>query len=409
MSAAADHSTWASSASDAGESAGQREAADRPPVHGFRVTAAMPIRIRIAQPIIGDDEKRAVIEALDSGQLAQGPRVAAFEQAFARYTGVRHAVALSSGTAALHLALLARGIGAGDEVIVPAFSFAATATAVLHAGARPVFVDVREDDFGIDASQFEAAVTTRTRAVVAVHLYGQSCDIEALRAICDRRELVLIEDAAQATGAQAGGQRCGSFGTGAFSFYATKNLQTGEGGMLTSNDDAVAEHARMLRSQGERARYVTEEAGYNYRMTEMAAALGNAQLAKLDARNELRRANAARLSDLLSGVHGIVTPRELPGRRHVWHQYTVRVLSGRDARNRLQASLRANGIESSVFYPTPIHRQPLYERLGYAATRLPVAERLAGEVLSLPVHPALSPGDIEAVAAGVADVMRGAS
>lgn len=373
---------------------------------GSQASSDVPVRIRIAQPIIEDDEKRAVIEALESGQLAQGPRVAAFEEAFARYVGTRHTVALSSGTAALHLALLLHDIGRGDKVIVPAFSFAATATTVLHAGARPVFVDVREDDFGIDAAQIEGAISSRTRAIVAVHLYGQPCDIEAVRALCAHRKLALIEDAAQAIGAEAGGRRCGSFGTGAFSFYATKNLQTGEGGMLTTGDDAIAERARMLRSQGERTRYVTEEPGYNYRLTEVAAALGHAQLPKLDARIDARRSNAARLSELLSGVDGIVTPRELAGRRHVWHQYTIRVLAGREARDQLQASLRARGIEAAVFYPTPIHRQPLYERLGCGGARLPVAERLAEEVLSLPVHPALSRSDVEEVAAAVADAIR---
>ncbi len=371
------------------------------------MTAPAPIHIRIAQPIIEDEERRAVIEALESGQLAQGSRVAAFEDAFARYVGVRHAIALNSGTAALHVALLAHGIGAGDEVIVPAFSFAATATTVLHAGARPVFVDVREDDFGIDAAQIASSITPRARTVVAVHLYGQPCDIEAVRGLCARRRLALIEDAAQAVGADAGGRRCGSFGTGAFSFYATKNLQTGEGGMLTTDDDAIAARARMLRSQGERTRYVTAELGYNYRMTEVAAALGQAQLPKLDARTEARRANAARLTELLSGIDGIVTPREQPRRRHVWHQYTIRVAAGREARDRLQASLRARGIESAVFYPTPIHRQPLYERLGYGGVRMPVAERLAGEVLSLPVHPALTPRDVDEVATAVVAEMGG--
>ncbi len=366
-----------------------------------------PIAIRLAHPIIEDDEKRAVIAALESGQLAQGPRVAAFERAFADYIGVRHAVAVSSGTAALHVALLVNGIGPGDEVIVPAFSFAATANTVLHAGARPVFIDVREDDFGIDVAQIERAITPRTRAVVAVHLYGQPCDIAAIEAICARRGLALIEDAAQAVGADAGGRRCGRFGTGAFSFYATKNLQTGEGGMITTDDDEVAGRARMLRSQGERARYVTEEAGYNYRLTEVAAALGQAQLPRLDARNRVRRANAARLTASLAAIDGIIVPSEVAGRRHVWHQYTVRVGAGRDARDRLQASLREDGIEAAVFYPTPIHRQPLYQRLGYGDVRLPVAERLSTEVLSLPVHPALSAQDVDAVASAVRGAMTG--
>jgi dTDP-4-amino-4,6-dideoxygalactose transaminase len=369
--------------------------------------------IKLAQPIIEDEERRAVLKALDSGQLVQGPRVAAFEAAFARYIGVRHAVAVNSGTAALHLALLARGIGEGDEVIVPAFSFAATANTVLHAGARPVFVDVRDDDFGIDAAQIEAAITPRTKAIVPVHLYGQTCDINAVAEICGARGLALIEDAAQACGASSGDERAGSWDTGAFSFYATKNLQTGEGGMITTNDDAVADRARLLRSQGERTRYVTEEAGYNYRMTEIAAALGLVQLPKLDARNDVRRANAAgkrtpagrSLSRLLAGCERIVLPKELPGRRHVWHQYTIRVPEGREVRDSLQAGLRERGIETAVFYPTPIHRQPLYQRLGYGGVSMPVAERLAGEVLSLPVHPALSQDDIDTIAAAVLELM----
>ena len=362
--------------------------------------------IRIARPEIDDDARRAVLEALDSGQLAQGPRVAAFERAFAEYCGVEHAVAVNSGTAALHVALLAHGIGAGDEVIVPAFSFAATANTVLLAGARPVFVDVREDDFGIDAGAIEPAITERTRAVIAVHLYGQTCDVERVAAICAGRDLVLIEDAAQAVGASMSGRRAGSFGTGCFSFYATKNLQTGEGGMITANDESIADAGRVLRSQGERERYVTEQLGYNYRMTEVAAALGISQMPKLESRNERRRANAARLSGLLSANRAVVVPRELPGRRHVYHQYTLRVRAGRDARDRLRAGLLERGIESAVFYPTPIHRQPLYRRLGYGDLRMPVAERLAAEVLSIPVHPTLTDDDLDAVAAAVNDLTK---
>lgn len=384
--------------------------------------------IKLAHPIIEEDEKRAVIEALESGQLAQGPRVAAFERAFADYCGTKHAVALNSGTAALHVALLSHGIGTGDlrvgaqhaapageapEVIVPAFSFAATANAVLQTGARPVFVDVREDDFGIDPAQVEAAMTPRTRAVIAVHLYGQPCEIDAIAAICARRGITLIEDAAQAVGAELRGQRTGSYGTGCFSFYATKNLQTGEGGMITTDDDAVADRARTFRSQGERTRYVTEELGYNFRMTEIAAALGLAQMPKIDARNEARRRHAARLTELLSPVAAakdgrIVVPQQLPGRTHVWHQYTIRVTAGRGARDALQAALRERGIESAIFYPAPIHRQPLYRRLGYGDLDFPVAQRLADEVLSLPVHPALSDEEVEAVGSaviGIAETM----
>ncbi len=377
--------------------------------------------IKLAHPQIDDDDREAVLAALDSGQLAQGPRVAAFEAAFAGYIGAKHAVALNSGTAALHLALLANRIGDArsftfsglrpptsdtlDEVIVPAFSFAATANVVLQAGARPVFVDVRENDFGIDPAQLEAAITPRTRAVFAVHLYGQTCDIAAVAEMCARRGIVLIEDAAQAVGASMDGRRAGTWGTGCFSLYATKNLQTGEGGVITTDDDAIAAAARVLRSQGEPERYVTDVLGYNYRMTEIAAALGTSQLAKLDARTEMRRRHAARLSGLLAANRNVVVPRELPGRRHVWHQYTVRVRGGAEARTMLQAGLRERGIESATFYPTPIHRQPLYRRLGYGDLELPVAQRLAGEALSLPVHPALSDADIDAVAAAVNEIM----
>lgn len=362
--------------------------------------------IKLAHPIIDDEARQAVLDVLASGQLAQGPRVAAFEAAFAEYVGVRHAIAVNSGTAALHLALLARGVGPGDEVIVPAFSFAATANTVLHAGARPVFVDVRDDDFGIDVARIEAAITSQTKAIVPVHLYGQICGIDAVAEICAAHGLAMIEDAAQAVGASSGDERAGSWDTGAFSFYATKNLQTGEGGMVTTNDDAVAGRVRLLRSQGERTRYVTEEAGYNYRMTEIAAALGDAQLPKLDARNDIRRANAARLTKLLSSCERIIKPRELHGRRHVWHQYTLRVPAGRDARDQLQAGLRERGIETAVFYPTPIHKQPLYQRLDYSEVSLPIAERLADEVLSLPVHPSLSTEDIASVATAVIDLLK---
>ena len=301
----------------------------------IETTPLPPLKIRIAHPIVEHDEKRAVIDALESGQLVQGPRVEAFERAFADYIGAKHAIAVSSGTAALHVALLAHGVGAfaevgrsDDEVIVPAFSFAATANTVLLAGARPVFVDVRDDDFCIDPGLVEAAITPRTHGIMPVHLYGQICDIAPVADLCAKYGLVLIEDAAQAVGAQYRGRRAGSFGTGCFSFYATKNLQTGEGGMITTDDNAVAAAARMLRSQGEATRYVTETLGYNYRMTEMTAALGRAQLPKLDARNERRGTNAARLTAALASQQphrqgesvGVAAPT--PRASHRWSPET---------------------------------------------------------------------------------------
>jgi dTDP-4-amino-4,6-dideoxygalactose transaminase len=371
--------------------------------------------IKLAQPAIDDEDLRAVADALTSGQLAQGPRVASFEQEFAAYVGVRHAIAVNSGTAALHVALLAHGIGSmardgspDDEVIVPAFSFAATANCVLQAGARPVFVDVREPDFNIDLAGVEAAITPRTRAVIGVHLYGQMCDVGALKNLCDRERIVLIEDAAQAAGAKAGGACAGAVGAGCFSFYATKNMTTGEGGMLTTSDDGIAARARVLRSQGEQTRYVTEELGWNYRMTEFAAALGLAQLLKLDERNARRRANAERLSELLRGLDGVVVPASSRDsvHGHAWHQYTIRVAQGRAARDAMRLALLEKSIESAGFYPAPIHRQPLYQRLGFGEADLPVSQRLADQVLSLPVHPGLSAEDVDAVAAAVRDSLR---
>ncbi len=351
-------------------------------------------RIRISQPLLGEEEQQAVLRVLESGQLAQGARVHEFEAAFARMCGVRDAVAVSSGTAALLVALLAHGVGLGDEVITTPFSFVATANAVLLAGARPVFVDVREDDFNIDPELIESRITPRTKALLPVHLYGHPCDMEAIVAIAGRHGLALVEDACQAVGASAAGRKAGSFGSGCFSFYATKNMTTGEGGMIATDDPAVAEQARRIRDHGQVERYESELLGYNFRMTEMAAALGLAQLAKLEKFTEARRANARYLSERLRGVQ---TPAERPGCRHVYHQYTVRVAAGRDE---LAARLREEGIETGVFYRVPIHRQPLYRRLGYRDS-LPVAERLSREVMSLPVHPGLSRAELDFVVAAV--------
>lgn len=351
--------------------------------------------IRIGQPLIGPEEEQAVLAVLRSGQLAQGARVAEFEEAFARYIGVRQAIAVSSGTAALIVALRAHGIGPGDEVLVPTFTFAATANAVLLVGAQPVLVDITNDDFSIDSARVEAAITSRTRAIIPVHLFGHPCDMASLTEISRRHELVLIEDASQAVGASWEGGKVGSFGTGCFSFYATKSMTTGEGGMLVTDDEDVARRARLLRNQGEGERYRTDLLGANYRMTELAAALGLAQLPKLDGWNERRRANAAWLSEHLEGV---AAPVEKPGAHHVYQLYTVRIPHGR--RDALRASLLEREIEAAVYYPLCLHQQPLYQELAIGGS-FPVAERAATEVLSLPVHPGLSPQDLERIATAV--------
>ena len=366
--------------------------------------------IRIAQPMIGADEEAAVLRALRSGQLAQGKFVADFEQAVADYLGVRHAVAVSSGTAALVVALQANGIDAGDEVIVPVFTFAATANAVLLVGATPVFVDIDASDFNIDSAQLEAAITPRTKAIIPVHLFGQTCDMSSVMDLATRRGLIVIEDACQALGARWRDTKAATLGTGCLSFYATKGITTGEGGMLVTDAADVASRARLLRNQGESERYRTDVLANNFRMTEMAAALGLAQLPKLDEWIERRRRNAAWLSEHLAGVS---VPIERPGAFHIYQQYTVRVLTRGDrlqpvgvGRDALQASLRAQDIESAVYYPLCLHQQPLYQQLGIGGS-FPVAERATYEVLSLPVHAALSQDDLERIAATVNGALAG--
>jgi dTDP-4-amino-4,6-dideoxygalactose transaminase len=350
----------------------------------------------MAELQIGDEERAAVMAVLDSGQLAAGPVTKRFEETFAREVShTREAVAVSNGTAALHLALLAHGVGPGDEVVTTPYTFQATGNMVLATGARPVFVDVR-DDGNIDASQVEAAITPRTKALLPVHLYGRLCNIETLSDIASRHGVALIEDAAQAHGAALAGRRAGSFGTGCFSFYATKNVMTGEGGMISTDDPALADKLRLLRSHGQSERYFSTELGYNYRTTDLAAAIGLPQLARMDAFNEKRRANAAYLSKHLRGV--ITPPDAVEPSACVWHQYTVRVTAGRDE---LQTWLRERCVESAVHYPHTLPGQTLYRGLGYDESLYPVAKRLASEVLSLPVHPGLSQADLEAIVSAV--------
>lgn len=351
--------------------------------------------IPIAKPLIGEEEKQAVLEVLESGILAQGPRVRAFEEAFAEMCGVRYAVATSSGTTALHIALLAHGIGPGDEVITSSFTFIASANSVLYVGARPVFVDIDPDTFNLNPDLLEAAITPRTRAIIPVHLYGLPCDMGPIMAIAQKRELVVIEDACQAHGAEYRGQKVGSFGTGAFSFYPTKNITSVEGGMITTHDPEIAERCRVIRQHGARRRYYHDELGFNFRMSDVHAAIGLAQLGKLERFNRARQANARYLSAHLKGV---VLPVVPPDRTHVFHQYTIRVPGGK--RDALMVYLKERGIGSEVYYPLPVHRQRLYRELGYD-DHLPEAERAAEEVLSLPIHPGLTPADLETIVAAV--------
>lgn len=360
--------------------------------------------ISVAAPQIGDEERNAVLAVLDSGQLAQGPVVEAFEREFAAWCGAKHAVAVNSGTAALHLLMLAHGIREGDEVITTPFTFVASANAALFVGARPVFVDIEPETYCLDPSKVEAAITPRTRAIMPVDLYGHPAAIGELREIAERRGLVLIEDACQAHGAAIGALKTGALGVSAsFSFYPTKNMTTAEGGMVTTGDAEVASRVAVLRQHGATHRYHHDLLGYNFRLTDIAAAIGRAQLAKLDRFNEARRRNASVLDEGLARLPGVVTPRELPGYRHVYHQYTVRIEGDRD---KFQERLRQLGVGTAVHYAVPVHRQPLYLELGYADVSAPVAEKMASQVLSLPVHPGLTDSDLDRIIEAVRKVAQ---
>jgi perosamine synthetase len=358
--------------------------------------------INIAKPQIGQEEKQAVLEVLDSGIIAQGPRVKAFEEAFAEMCGCKHAIATTSGTTALHVALLAYDIGEGDEVITSPFTFIASANSVLYTGARPVFVDIDPLTYNMDPALIEQAITPRTRAILPVHLFGLSCDMDPILEIAEKHGLKVIEDACQSHGAIYKGSRVGSFGMGTFSLYPTKNITSAEGGMITTNDAELAEKCRVIRQHGMRRRYYHDELGFNFRMTDVHAAIGLAQLGKLEKFNQARQQNAAYLSKCLEGVQVPFVPE---GSQHVYHQFTVRVTGGR--RDGLRNFLQENGVGSEVYYPVPVHKQSFYvDELGYALS-LPEAEQAALEVLSLPVHPALEQADLEKIVSTVNAYMAG--
>lgn len=341
--------------------------------------------ILAAQPVIGEAETEAAVRVLRSGRVVQGPEVAAFEEEFAELVGGRHCVAVNSGTSALHLALLALGIGQGDEVVVPSFSFAATANAVRLVGAEPVFADIDPNTFCLDPDAAAAAIGPRTAALLPVHLYGHPAPMDVLERLAQRHGLAVVEDACQAHGAALRGKPVGSFGAAAcFSFYPTKNMHTLEGGMAVVPDAAHARILRLLRNQGMEQHYANGIVGANMRMTDVAAAIGRVQLAQLPEWTRRRRANAKVLD---AGITTLATPRVADGAAHVYHQYTVRVPGGTAARETVRRELEARGVGSAVYYPTPIHRLPPYV---HTAAELPETDRASAEVLSLPVHPMLT-------------------
>ncbi len=361
------------------------------------------MKIPVARPLVGEGEIAAVAGVMRSGMLAQGSVVAEFESRFADYCGVTHAIGVNSGTAALHAALLAAGVGPGDSVVVPAFTFFATASSVSMCGATPLFADVDPATFNIDPDSVGDLIRPDTRAVVGVHLFGQPFDVAAVRALCDDHDLVLIEDAAQAHGAEYHGKRAGSLADLAcFSFYPTKNMTTGEGGMVTTDDDHLAGRVRLLINHGQSRKYLHSAVGYNYRMTNIAAAIGLVQLDRVEGFNERRIHNARHLDRHLEGT-GLVTPYTAPGVRHVYHQYVVKLPAGYPlTRDAFMSALAEDGIGTAVHYPIPVNRQPVYQA-GSESASCPVSDDLAASVVSLPVHPSVTDEEL----AYICDAVRG--
>ena len=354
--------------------------------------------IPIVKPILGDEEIQAVTDVLKSGMLAQGKVVEDFENAFAKYSDVKNAIAVGNGTLSLDVALKSLHIKQGDEVIVPSFTFIATANAVLFQGAKPVFVDIDEKTFNINIEDLIEKIGDRTKAIIGVHLFGHPFDVKELLEICEDHNIHLIEDCAQASGAEYEGKKVGGFGlAGCFSFYATKNMTTGEGGMITTDIDEIADMCRKLRNHGESQKYYHTLLGYNYRMMDIQAAIGVTQLKKLNEFNEKRITNADYLSRHIE-VPGLELPHKKDGVKHVYHQYAVIIEEGFPlSRDGFMQYLKQKGIGSAIHYPLPIHKQPLYQRLGYTEEKVlcPVATAVSDKILSLPVHPALTEKDLE--------------
>ena len=348
--------------------------------------------IPIAKPIIGRDIRKAVNKVLRSGNLTQGPEVAAFEREFSQFVNERECVAVNSGTSALHLALLSLGISAGDEVIIPSFTFAATANSVALTGAKPIFVDIDIKTYNIDPNLIENAITPSTKAIQVVHLYGLPADMTKIVEIAKRHNLLIIEDAAQAHNAAINGQPVGTFGdAAAFSFYPTKNMTSGEGGMIVFKDKDAARLARLYRNQGMEKRYQNEIVGFNLRMTDIHAAIGRTQLKHLSKWSKKRQDNAMTLSSQLQNV---ITPFTPAGFSHVFHQYTIRVPKNRDT---FADTLSKAGIGNSVYYPTQVHKLPSFNN----SVSLPQTQLATETVLSLPVHPSLSKQELRRVANAV--------
>ena len=361
--------------------------------------------IPIAKPLLDEDEINAAVEVLRSGNIAEGTRVSLFEQNFKELIGVKHAIAVNSGTSALQIALQAAGVRKDDEVITTSFSFIATANSILYTNAKPIFADISHDTFNIDPDDVLNKITHRTKAILPVHLYGHPAEMKALMEIAEDNDLVLIEDACQAHGAQYHGKKVGSFGIGTFSFYPTKNMTTGEGGMITTNNPDIDISARMIRSHGSKQRYLHEMLGYNFRMTDISAAMGLIQLKKLAEFNKKRIENAEYLSNGLKNIHEIEIPPIRKGCTHVFHQYTIRITEDCPIkRDTLVERLRDHDIGTGIYYPIPIHKQPFYRKLGYDDV-LFETELAAKQVISLPIHPAVSQKELSYIIKTIREVI----
>lgn len=346
-------------------------------------------------------EYKAVERVLQSGRLTQGNEIIAFEAEFARYIVTKYAAAVANGTIALHLALLALNIGKGDEVITTPFSFIASTNAILYVGAQPVFVDIG-GDYNINSTEIEEKITSRTKAILPVHIFGKPCNMEAIENIARKHKLMIIEDACQAHGAEYKGKKVGSIGSvGCFSFYATKNMTTGEGGMVVTDDPVVFERMQKLRSHGSKIRYYHEMLGYNFRMTEMQAAIGREQLKKLDSFNRKRIQNARYLTAHLKHVPGITVPIEDSTSRHVYHQYSIRIHDPFPlTRDEFMSVLQQKGIGTSIYYPVPIHKQNQFISMGYKEN-YPISEKISKEIVSIPVHPGLTKKQLDEIISAI--------
>jgi perosamine synthetase len=354
-------------------------------------------KIPIAKPSFGNEEVAAVKEVLESGIVASGPRTQTFEKEFAEYLDVDHGIAVTNGTVALDVSLKALELGPGDEVITSAFSFVASGNCILFQKSKPVFADINLKTFNIDPLDVTEKITAKTKAVIPVHMFGQPAEMTALKEIAEDKGIWLLEDAAQAHGAEYNKQKAGTIGNmGCFSFYATKNITVGEGGMITTNNEKLAAKVRSLINHGQSRKYHHDTLGYNYRMTDLCAAIGLVQLKKLDGFNMKRRENAALLSNGIRNVKGLTAPYVDKNVKHVFHQYAIRVEDNYPlSREELSAHLTEEGIGNAIHYPIPIYRQPLYLKLGYGKSKCPNTEDACKKILSLPVHPMVNREDIE--------------